>query len=219
MPLASPSNTALSERWFSLKGKTEVKKDCKWLLMRFALSVFDMWTILVCGSRKGPIHWESWLNPGEDLEECEEIFDSKFGLTCPAREWVRCLGQDCLNQANLPIGIVCWFNFSFYHVSFGDKVFPVFWSWWPLVFLVTRFFFFFFFFFFLRMNRLISCVIQERLFFEPICLQETNVERPSLTEDLKEVQSSSTDLSSPHLCFILVFICDLFVSRDDPLRS
>ena len=24
-------------------------------------------------------------------------------------------------------------------------------------------------------------------------------------------------LSSPHLCFIIVFICDLFVSRDDPL--
>ena len=29
----------------------------------------------------------------------------------------------------------------------------------------------------------------------------------------------NTFLSSPHLCFILVFICDLFVSRDDPLRS
>ena len=26
-------------------------------------------------------------------------------------------------------------------------------------------------------------------------------------------------LSSPHLCFIIVFICDLFVSRDDPLMS
>ena len=26
-------------------------------------------------------------------------------------------------------------------------------------------------------------------------------------------------LSSPHLCFITVFICDLFVSRDDPLMS
>ena len=25
--------------------------------------------------------------------------------------------------------------------------------------------------------------------------------------------------SSPHLCFIIVFICDLFVSRDDPLMS
>ena len=29
----------------------------------------------------------------------------------------------------------------------------------------------------------------------------------------------STFLSSPHLCFIIVFICDLFVSRDDPLMS
>ena len=28
-----------------------------------------------------------------------------------------------------------------------------------------------------------------------------------------------TFLSSPHLCFIIVFICDLFVSRDDPLMS
>ena len=26
-------------------------------------------------------------------------------------------------------------------------------------------------------------------------------------------------LSSPHLCFIIVFICDLFVSRDGPLMS
>ena len=26
-------------------------------------------------------------------------------------------------------------------------------------------------------------------------------------------------LLSPHLCFITVFICDLFVSRDDPLMS
>ena len=28
-----------------------------------------------------------------------------------------------------------------------------------------------------------------------------------------------TFLPSPHLCFIIVFICDLFVSRDDPLMS
>ena len=26
-------------------------------------------------------------------------------------------------------------------------------------------------------------------------------------------------LLSPHLCFIIVFICDLFVSRDDPLMG
>ena len=26
-------------------------------------------------------------------------------------------------------------------------------------------------------------------------------------------------LSSPHLCFIIAFICDLFFSRDDPLMS
>ena len=29
----------------------------------------------------------------------------------------------------------------------------------------------------------------------------------------------NTFLSSPHLCFIIIFICDLFVSRDDPLMS
>ena len=29
----------------------------------------------------------------------------------------------------------------------------------------------------------------------------------------------NTFLSSPHLCFIIVFICDLFVSRVDPLMS
>ena len=29
----------------------------------------------------------------------------------------------------------------------------------------------------------------------------------------------NTFLSSPHLCFIIVFICDLFVSSDDPLMS
>ena len=29
----------------------------------------------------------------------------------------------------------------------------------------------------------------------------------------------NTFLSSPHLCFIIVFICDLFVARDDPLMS
>ena len=29
----------------------------------------------------------------------------------------------------------------------------------------------------------------------------------------------NTFLSSSHLCFIIVFICDLFVSRDDPLMS
>ena len=29
----------------------------------------------------------------------------------------------------------------------------------------------------------------------------------------------NTFLSSPHLCFIIVFICDLFVLRDDPLMS
>ena len=27
----------------------------------------------------------------------------------------------------------------------------------------------------------------------------------------------NTFLSSPHLCFIMVFVCGLFVSRDDPL--
>ena len=33
------------------------------------------------------------------------------------------------------------------------------------------------------------------------------------------VGSNTLFLSSPHLCFIIVFICDLFVSLDDPLIS
>ena len=35
----------------------------------------------------------------------------------------------------------------------------------------------------------------------------------------QELTHRNTFLSSPHLCFIIVFICDLFVSRDDPLMS
>ena len=31
--------------------------------------------------------------------------------------------------------------------------------------------------------------------------------------------TKKTFLSGPHLCFIIVFICDLFVSYDDPLTS
>ena len=37
-----------------------------------------------------------------------------------------------------------------------------------------------------------------------------------------EILRNSPDslfLSSPNLCVIIVFICDLFVSRDDPLMS
>ena len=30
---------------------------------------------------------------------------------------------------------------------------------------------------------------------------------------------STLFLSSPHLCFIIVVICELFVSHDDPLMS
>ena len=43
---------------------------------------------------------------------------------------------------------------------------------------------------------LISWAIQGRILFEPIFLQGTNLDRTSFrpTEDLKEVQSSSTDL-------------------------
>ena len=36
---------------------------------------------------------------------------------------------------------------------------------------------------------------------------------------INPVVGRNTFLSSPHLCFIIVFICDLFVSRDDPLMS
>ena len=33
------------------------------------------------------------------------------------------------------------------------------------------------------------------------------------------VSRNTLFLSSPHLCFIIVFICNLFVSRDDPLMG
>ena len=33
------------------------------------------------------------------------------------------------------------------------------------------------------------------------------------------VDRNTLFLSSRHLCFIIVFICDIFVSRDDPLMS
>ena len=36
---------------------------------------------------------------------------------------------------------------------------------------------------------------------------------------LDSLVGRNTFLSSPHLCFIVVFIYDLFVSRDDPLMS
>ena len=36
---------------------------------------------------------------------------------------------------------------------------------------------------------------------------------------LSTVVGRNTFLSSPHLCFIIGFICDLFVTRDDPLMS
>ena len=42
---------------------------------------------------------------------------------------------------------------------------------------------------------------------------------PVLSFDTPGVGRNTLFLSSPHLCFIIVFICDLFVSRDDPLRS
>ena len=35
----------------------------------------------------------------------------------------------------------------------------------------------------------------------------------------RDLQVSVTTRFCPHLCFIIVFICDLFVSRDDPLMS
>ena len=44
-------------------------------------------------------------------------------------------------------------------------------------------------------------------------------------ENIKQIIQGSpgvgrnTFLSSHHLCFIILFICDLFVSRDDPLMS
>ena len=49
-----------SESWSSFRGETGVNTDCKWLLIKFARSVLDVWTSLVWGSRRGPIPYESW---------------------------------------------------------------------------------------------------------------------------------------------------------------
>ena len=43
--------------------------------------------------------------------------------------------------------------------------------------------------------------------------------RKTTQHAFKNVGRNTLFLSSPHLCFIIVFICDLFVSRDDPLMS
>ena len=42
---------------------------------------------------------------------------------------------------------------------------------------------------------------------------------PVVLFDTPGISSRGAFLSSLHLCFIIVFICDLFVSRDDPLMS
>ena len=41
----------------------------------------------------------------------------------------------------------------------------------------------------------------------------------STAQGFPGVGQNTLFLSSTHLCFIIVFICDLFVSRDDPLMS
>ena len=42
---------------------------------------------------------------------------------------------------------------------------------------------------------------------------------PVVLFDTPGISGRNTFLSSPHLCFIIVLICDLFVSRVDPLMS
>ena len=48
-----------------------------------------------------------------------------------------------------------------------------------------------------------------------VCVKERRDRLPRGSQGV----GRNTFLSSPHLCFIIVFICDLFVSRDDPLMS
>ena len=96
-PSASPSRTVFSESWFSLRGETGVKTDCRWLLIRFALSVLDVWTSLVWGSRRGPITFESWR---EFFKKENNFFGANWINLSHQR--VMCLGQDCLCQANPP---------------------------------------------------------------------------------------------------------------------
>ena len=50
-PSANPSSMVFSESWFSFRGETGVKTDCRWLLIMNFIGM---------GSRRGPIPCESW---------------------------------------------------------------------------------------------------------------------------------------------------------------
>ena len=50
-------------------------------------------------------------------------------------------------------------------------------------------------------------------------LGELQIDFSGFWTRVARVAGKDTYLSSPHLCFIIVFICDLFVSRGDPLMS
>ena len=69
-------------------------------------------------------------------------------------------------------------------------------------------------------------ILQQQFSSEVSCKQEIKAQVDSFVAELwcseakiKTALHRNTFLSSPHLCFIIVFICDLFVSRDDPLMS
>ena len=98
-PLASPSSMVFSESWSSLRGETGVNTDCKWLLIKFARSVLDVWTSLVWGSRRGPIACESWHECFQKKKKIAFLMQTWIDLSC---QRVRYLGQDCLCQANPP---------------------------------------------------------------------------------------------------------------------
>ena len=53
----------------------------------------------------------------------------------------------------------------------------------------------------------------------PFCFEGRMWDLIPLIQESPGVGRNTLFLSSPHLCFVIVFICDLFVSRDDPLMS
>ena len=96
-PSANPSSMVFSESWFSFRGETGVKTDCRWLLIRFVLSVLDVWTSLVWGHRED----QYLVSPGVSFSRKKIAFLVQPWIDM-SHQRVRCLGQDCLCQANPP---------------------------------------------------------------------------------------------------------------------
>ena len=96
-PLASPSSMVFSESWSNLRGESGVNTDCKWLLIKFARPVLDVWTSLDGGHGED----QYLVSPGLSFSKKKIAFLMQTWIDL-SRQRVRYLGQDCLCQANPP---------------------------------------------------------------------------------------------------------------------